>query len=59
MSGDDERHIARGMYAKDGEYVEFVEKCECSGHVSSQDFLTNITFHYGLKVFHDFVFFYR
>lgn len=29
-----QRHIAQGMYAKDGEYVEFVEKCECVGHVS-------------------------
>lgn len=34
MNEENERHIARGMYAKDGEYVEFVEKCECIGHVS-------------------------
>lgn len=26
--------IAVGMYAKDGEYVEFSEHCECSGQVN-------------------------
>jgi len=26
--------MAIGMYAKDGEYVEFVGNCECSGQVN-------------------------
>lgn len=28
-----EDKIAVGMYAKDGEYVEFYGNCECSGQV--------------------------
>lgn len=24
---------AKGMFARDGEYVEFVEPCHCVGHV--------------------------
>lgn len=27
--------IANGMYAKDGEYVEFHGNCECSGQVKN------------------------
>jgi len=26
--------LAAGMYAKDGEYVEFYGNCECSGQVN-------------------------
>lgn len=27
--------VARGMFAKDGEYVEFSSNCDCSGQVST------------------------
>lgn len=32
-----EDKIAVGMYAKDGEYVEFYGICECSGQVNFND----------------------
>lgn len=31
---DNECTTAQGMYARDGEYVEFVETCDCVGPVS-------------------------
>lgn len=30
-----EKKVATGMHAKDGEYVQFNENCDCSGPVSS------------------------
>lgn len=29
--------IAIGMYAKDREYVEFNESCDCAGQVNNKD----------------------
>jgi hypothetical protein len=39
FSNDDhECTVARGMYARDGEYVEFVKTCDCVGPVRFSGF---------------------
>lgn len=36
--------LAVGMYAKDGEYIEFYQNCDCTGQVNNKN---NIFFVYG------------
>ena len=43
MDDDHECTRARGMYARDGEYVEFVETFDCVGPVSSSQIQNNVT----------------
>jgi len=39
--GTTEQKVAAGMHAKDGEYVKFIKKCDCSGPVSRTRIMYN------------------